>query len=309
MSIEMRGVCKSFGKKQALADLSLTVGKGEVYGLIGPNGAGKTTAMSIMVGLTGPDSGHCSVLGRAPRSKGPAERSRVGFLPEEPVFPEGLSALECLEFLGGCMGGSHGRAELLGLLGRVGLAQDAKRRATGFSRGMRQRLGLACALLGDPEVLILDEPSSALDPEGRRAVLDLIGALKDSGRTVLLSTHILSDVERACDRIGLIDSGRLILEGAMDDVLDGGLGLALELSFSRPLEAAEVRALGELPSVESIDARGAECELCFRPQADREAARAELLRAMAGLSLPLASLNAKKRGLEELFLAKAGRHA
>ncbi len=305
----MRGVCKSFGKKQALADLSLTVGKGEVYGLIGPNGAGKTTAMSIMVGLTGPDSGHCSVLGRAPRSKGPAERSRVGFLPEEPVFPEGLSALECLEFLGGCMGGSHGRAELLGLLGRVGLAQDAKRRATGFSRGMRQRLGLACALLGDPEVLILDEPSSALDPEGRRAVLDLIGALKDSGRTVLLSTHILSDVERACDRIGLIDSGRLILEGAMDDVLDGGLGLALELSFSRPLEAAEVRALGELPSVESIDARGAECELCFRPQADREAARAELLRAMAGLSLPLASLNAKKRGLEELFLAKAGRHA
>jgi len=309
MSIEMRGVCKSFGKKQALADLSLTVGKGEVYGLIGPNGAGKTTAMSIMVGLTGPDSGHCSVLGRAPRSKGPAERSRVGFLPEEPVFPEGLSALECLEFLGGCMGSSHGRAELLGLLGRVGLAQDAKRRATGFSRGMRQRLGLACALLGDPEVLILDEPSSALDPEGRRAVLDLIGALKDSGRTVLLSTHILSDVERACDRIGLIDSGRLILEGAMDDVLDGGLGLALELSFSRPLEAAEVRALGELPSVESIDARGAECELCFRPQADREAARAELLRAMAGLSLPLASLNAKKRGREERCLAKAGRHA
>jgi ABC-2 type transport system ATP-binding protein len=305
--VTARGLVKKYRAKTALDGLSLSVGRGEVYGLIGPNGAGKTTAMSIMAGLIGWDSGSCEVLGKGPRRRGSAERARVGFLPEEPVFAEKLTAREYLRFIGACMGLARPEAEAERLLAQVSLVEAADRRVGGYSRGMRQRLGLACALAGGPELLILDEPSSALDPEGRKDVTALILESKAAGKTVILSTHILSDIERVCDRIGLMRDGRLLLEGGMGEILDDGLGLTVDIRCSRPINEREAAELSRWPMAAAFSASGTDAALELRA-ADLDAARSALMAELGRLGLPVLSLNPRKRSLEELFLAKAGRH-
>ena len=304
MKLRIAELRKSYGGKRALDGISLTVEEGEIFGFIGPNGAGKTTTMSILVGLIPSDSGVCEVDGKAARGG-----AAVGYLPEQPVFAEQLSAREYLVMLARSMGLRRSGAEIQGLLERVSLAEAAHRRVAGYSRGMRQRLGLACALLGKPELLVLDEPSSALDPEGRRAVVDLIRELKAEGRTVILSTHILSDIERVCDRIALIDSGRILLEGAVDELLGEGPGGRTDLVFSRPLKPSELEALRALPSL-SLEVGNGGSVVCVTAEGEGAAgAGLEVVRRIAELELPLVSLNPRRLDLEELFLRKVGRRA
>jgi len=305
MKLRIEKLVKSYRGKRALDGISFSVPEGEVFGFIGPNGAGKTTTMSILAGLIGFDSGVCEIDGRAARSG-----SGIGYLPEQPVFSDYLTGREYLSMLAATMRMPRASEQTGRLLERVSLSDAAGRRIAGYSRGMRQRLGLACALLGGPDIVVLDEPSSALDPEGRRTVVDLIRELKAEGRTVLLSTHILSDIERICDRIALIDSGRILLEGAVDELLGEGFTGQTDLLFSRPLVSAELEALRTLPCVASVrpENGGAACSVIVEGS-DLAGGRMAVVREIADLSLPLVSLTPRRMSLEELFLRKVGRHA
>jgi ABC-2 type transport system ATP-binding protein len=206
---------------QALIDLNLEIPRGEVFGFLGPNGAGKSTAIKTLLNLISPDCGAVTILDR-PVSD-PSVRLHVGYLPENPYFYDYLTAEELLWF-GGKSAGMPAEAirkRSAMLLERFNLGAAAKRRLSSYSKGMVQRAGLALALIHDPQVAILDEPMSGLDPLGRKMVADLILELKSEGKTVFFSTHILSDIERICDRAGIIVSGRLRVVDRLETLLAG----------------------------------------------------------------------------------------
>ncbi len=206
-------------RRLALDGLTFRVERGEIFGYLGPNGSGKTTTLKILVGLLRPTSGSALVLGR-PYDE-PSWRTRAGFLPEQPYFYDYLTAEEYLDYAARLCGVPPARrraraAELLRLVGLWSARAAPLRR---HSKGMLQRLGLAQALVNDPEVLFLDEPMSGLDPVGRRMVRDIIGGLKGAGKTVLFSTHILPDAESLCDRVAVLKGGRLLSVGRLDEIL------------------------------------------------------------------------------------------
>src|SRR6059058_429174 len=218
-----------FGRRvRAVDDLSLEVHRGEIFGLLGPNGAGKTTTIKMWLGFVRPTRGSAWVAGHPAESL--ASRRRLGYLPENPALYEFLSGIEYLRYAGRLTGlsAADARARTGQLLEEVGLAGRADRRIRRFSKGMVQRLALAQALIGDPELVILDEPMSGLDPIGRKDVRDLILGLRQEGRTVLFSTHILSDVEAVCDRVGIMVEGRLTDCGSLADLVEPG-ARAIEL--------------------------------------------------------------------------------
>lgn len=225
-AIELRGLGKDFrghlglGRTTAVESLDLVVGRGQSYGLLGPNGAGKTTTLKMMLGLLRADRGEIRLLGRPPSD--PAARARIGYLPENPYFYDYLSAEEFLDFYGRLhgMSSSERREAIATTLQRVGLAGRERTPLRKFSKGMVQRLGLAQAIQHDPELVILDEPMSGLDPIGRREVRDLILALRDEGKTVFFSSHILQDAEMICDRVAILRQGRLRSEGALRELVD-----------------------------------------------------------------------------------------
>lgn len=203
---------------EAVRDVSFRVAANEVLGIIGPNGAGKTTTLKMLTGLVRPDSGSALVFGADVSL--PQNRRRMGYLPESPYFYEHLKAQELLRFYGqltGVEGRTLGR-RIEELLELVGLADARDRPIRKFSKGMRQRVGLAQALINDPDVVILDEPQTGLDPTGRKEVRDLIAGLKRRGKSVLFSSHILPDVEAVCDRVVVIHRGRLREQGALSDL-------------------------------------------------------------------------------------------
>jgi ABC-2 type transport system ATP-binding protein len=215
-ALEVNGLAKRYGATQALRGIDLTVGEGELVGLLGPNGAGKSTLVKSACGLVRPSSGSVRVCG-APAGSPPARRV-LGYLAELFRFPGWASADELLRLhqrLAGSAGGAGERAELLAL---VGLSDAADRRVEAMSKGMQQRLGIAQALVGGPRLLLLDEPTSALDPAGRRVVRDLLEELRRRGVAVLLNTHLLSEVERVCDRVAIIDRGELLAAGRPDEL-------------------------------------------------------------------------------------------
>lgn len=204
----------------AVVDVSFEVQPGEIFGLIGPNGAGKTTTLKVLTGLMQPTDGTAELFGRPSHERG--ARERLGYLPENPYFYEHLSARETLKFYAGLFGLS-GRSlddRVDYLLERVGLTHAADRKLKKFSKGMRQRTGLAQALINEPDLLIFDEPQSGLDPIGRKEVRDLILELKQEGKTLLFASHILPDVEAVCDRVAVIHRGRVIEVGALDELVD-----------------------------------------------------------------------------------------
>ena len=212
---------KKFGKTVALASLSMTVPRGEVFGFLGPNGAGKTTAVKVLLGLLAPTSGGGWLLGKP---VGDLEtRRRIGYLPELFRYQGWLSASEVLALH--CelapLPRSSWKDEISTVLETVGLTDRAGDRVGTFSKGMQQRLGLGAALLGEPELVFLDEPTSALDPVGRHDVREIIRGLSARGTSVFLNSHLLSEVEQVCDRVAVVDHGRVIAEGTMDELLGG----------------------------------------------------------------------------------------
>ncbi|WP_305042495.1 ABC transporter ATP-binding protein [Geoalkalibacter sp.] len=240
--IKVEGLGKTYresmgrGRVLALQDVSFEVPSGEVFGFLGPNGAGKSTTIKILLNLIRPDAGLATILGTDVRR--PELRRQVGFLPENPYFYDYLSAWELLKFGGRTAGMDEAAINKRGveLLERVNLLAAAKRHLRTYSKGMVQRAGLALALIHDPQVVILDEPMSGLDPLGRKMVGDLIMELKSQGKTVLFSSHVLTDVERFCDRAAIIVNGRLRLVGALKELLSAGG--SLEDVFLREVEKA-----------------------------------------------------------------------
>jgi ABC-2 type transport system ATP-binding protein len=224
---------------RALDGLSLDVPAGGVFGLLGPNGAGKSTTLKLLLNLLHPTSGRVELLGR-PAGDSDARR-RLGFLPEEPVFYDRLTAEQLLSYFAGLFGYARddSRARVASVLDRVGIGADRRRPLRQYSKGMIQRVGLAQALLNDPELVILDEPMSGLDPLGRRDLRDIILELADEGRTILFSSHILADAEVLCSHVAILAAGRLVRAGTLVE-LTGGQSGAAEIVFSNlPPETAE----------------------------------------------------------------------
>jgi ABC-2 type transport system ATP-binding protein len=219
--IETHGLAKSFGTRPAVIDLDLTVPRGCAFGFLGHNGAGKTTLIRMLLGLTQPDAGNMSMLGRPL----PAERGlvlgRVGAIVEEPHFHGHLTGRENLRVVAAVRGPeAFGRID--GALRRVGLLDRGEDRVKTYSQGMRQRLGVARCLIADPELLILDEPMNGLDPGGIQEFREMVRALVAEGRTVFLSSHLLDEIEKTCDAAAVIDSGRLIASGSIASLVAGG---------------------------------------------------------------------------------------
>jgi len=226
----------------ALKDISLEARAGEIFGYLGPNGSGKTTTLKILIGLIFPDRGEIQILGQPHSSS--AWRARVGYLPEQPYFYDYLTAAEYLDYAGRLFGMSRAArlARSRELLELVGLARSADVPLRRFSKGMQQRLGLAQALVNDPDLLFLDEPMSGLDPIGRRLVRDIILAQRDRGKTVFFSTHILPDAETLCDRVAVLRTGELVATGRIHDIL------RVDVSHVEILVSGmEAEALAKLP--------------------------------------------------------------
>ncbi len=311
-AIRVEDLKKYYGSVRALDGLNLNVEPGTVFGFLGPNGAGKTTTIRILTGLARPTNGRAWVAGAeiiadgravAPR----ALARRIGHLPEEPAFYPWMTPREFLDHVGRVFGlsASERAARTKELLDLVGLAEASQRRIGGFSRGMRQRLGLAQALVNRPEVLFLDEPVSALDPVGRKEVLELVGKLRGQC-TVLMSTHILADVERVCDTIGIIARGKMVTEAKQDDLLARYAVPAFEVESvngygDRITGWAET--LRKTGWVQTVTVAGQTARIIVN---DVETAQRELLASAVQAGLVLARYEMVRPSLEDVFLRLVG---
>ena len=246
-AIELRGLIKDFSvglrgvKLRAVDDLSLRVPAGQVFGLLGPNGSGKSTTIKIILGLLEPTAGGCRVFG-LPSTQIEA-RVDVGYLPESPYFYRHLSGRELVRFYARIcgLGGAKVAPRVAEVIDWVGLTESADRLVGTYSKGMLQRIGLAQALVHDPRLVILDEPTSGVDPVGAAAISELILQLKVQGKTVLITSHLLTQIEDICDRVAILDRGRLILEGAVCDLVGGAERQALIVEKLSPGELQELR--------------------------------------------------------------------
>ena len=278
-----------------LSEVSLSVAQGEIFGFLGHNGAGKTTTMKILLGLLRATSGRVELLGSP--TENVAVRSQIGYLPESPYFYDYLTAEEFLCFYGKLAGLARETIQnrILELLESVSLTEARHRQLRKFSKGMLQRIGLAQALIHDPELIILDEPMSGLDPSGRKEVRDLILGLRDQGKTVFFSTHIISDVEMICDRVGILARGKMLALGRIEDLVNE--------HEARSVEVVCDGVVGdELPDVKRLATRilqrGDRCLIILSGQDHLEQVLAVLRQAKG----KLVSVIPHKGSLEEIFL-------
>jgi ABC-2 type transport system ATP-binding protein len=266
-AVSVTGLTKTFGvpfqrrEIVAVRDLNLRVEAGEVYGLLGPNGSGKSTTLKIILGLVSPTRGKAEIFGCD--SSLVDSREAVGFLPESPYFYKYLSAAETLRFHGKLAGLHRERltARINELLELVGLTNARDRRLSGYSKGMLQRIGLAQALIHEPRLVVLDEPTAGVDPAGSRDIANLILDLKRRGITVLLSSHLLGQVQGVCDRVGILAHGELVCEGAIDDPLGVQNQTELVLENAQPELLAEIGALAARSGTRIIEQRQAQTTL------------------------------------------------
>jgi len=254
--IETKGLTKHYGNVVAVDGLDMAIQRGEVFGLLGPNGSGKTTIILMLLGLTEPTMGSVRVLGLDPVRQPLSVKSRVGYTPEQLGFYENLTARENLIYIAKLNGLRREEAyrRIDSILERLGLSDAADRRVSTFSRGMRQRLGVADALLKHPEIIIMDEPTQGLDPEVAREFLRIIRDLRKEGITILLSSHLLHQVQAVCDRVGLFRLGRMVLEGTVAELAQQVLGSAfrIQLQVDGPTSVL-MGALQGLPEVMSVE--------------------------------------------------------
>jgi ABC-2 type transport system ATP-binding protein len=304
-AISTAGLTKHYPGVAALTDLSLDVPAGSIYGFLGPNGAGKTTALRILAGLTAPTRGSASVAG-IPIGDGPAYRRQIGYLAQDPRFYDWMTGRETLRFVASLYDdASKGAANhVAAVLDRVGLADAADRRTGTYSGGMRQRLGIAQALIASPAVLLLDEPVSALDPIGRREVLDLMRELRGDV-TVFYSTHILDDVERVSDHVAILDGGRLVRSAPTAELLASFSQDQLQVVLGGADDATAV-AMATIPGIVSVEpgqrAGDLRTYLVRVQPGATTAVQAAITRFAADRDLTVAENHIVRLGLEDVFL-------
>lgn len=294
--ITVNNLNKKFKSFHALKGIDLHVQKGEVYGFIGHNGAGKSTTMNILTGLSRPTSGECIVNEKNVRAIHHPSDLHIGYLPEEPKFYPWMTAYETLEYLGNSKASKERIHEMLHW---VGLEDAARRRVGGFSRGMKQRLGIGAALVHDPELLILDEPSSALDPEGRSDVLRLIKDLKKMGKTVFFSTHILDDVERVCDTVGMLASGKIILEKPLIEIQKENIVPIYDVVLGQPANQTLIDQLQKISGVSAIKPKHNTLSISVD---DADAMSKQLLRFFLEKEVLIRSFLLRQNNLEDIFI-------
>jgi ABC-2 type transport system ATP-binding protein len=306
-AIATAALTKRFGDVLAVDGLTFSVPAGSVFGFLGPNGAGKTTTVRLLVGLARPTAGSATVAGLDATTGGRALAARIGYLDQDPRFYGWMTGRELLELVGRLHGlaGSELRRRVGEVLELVGLEAAARRRIGGYSGGMRQRLGIGQAMLNRPAVLFLDEPVSSLDPEGRRDVLEIVERLRGEA-TVLLSTHILSDVERVCDRVAILDHGRLVTEAQIDELLERHAAPILELD-PEPGQEGPVRVLVDrLRAAPWTRDVLAEHGLVRVVTTDPARAATEILPMVADTGVVLARFERVRPSLEDVFLRLVG---
>jgi ABC-2 type transport system ATP-binding protein len=323
-ALALSGVTKRYGDQVVVDQLDLQVERGRLYGFLGPNGAGKTTTIRILLGLVAPDAGEVELLGervggeRAQRLEGPGKGGGAGFrtmldegprallhvgaLIEEPAFWPYLSGrrnLECFARAGGPVADRHARLGRIDeVLATVGLSDAGSKKVRAYSQGMRQRLGIALALMGDPDLLVLDEPTNGLDPHGRRAVRVLLRRLADGGTTVFVSSHLLGEVEAMCDEVGVLVAGRLVAEGKPAQLRPAGERLRVEVDES---ERARALLTGEDDFEVLSPSREDEGAIRVRLLNGRSPAALNRLLVLNGLEVH--ALVPERDSLEEVFLS------
>ncbi len=310
--IELQGLTKTYGDQYAVNRLDLTIGRGEVFGLLGPNGAGKTTTILMMLGLAEPTAGTARVCGLDPARNPLQVKRRVGYMPDDIGFYEDRTAYDNLMFTARLnrIPESEAAERANALLERVGLAEAAGKRVGAFSRGMRQRLGLADVLIKRPDIIILDEPTLGIDPEGVRELLELISRLsRQEGLTVLLSSHHLHQVQQVCDRVGLFVKGKLIACGDIETLaraLDGEGTVTVDLELRSWTEELGER-LRSLDSVialdmeQSKDAADGTGEIAVRAKLTCSSDITPEIARLASSSSELLSISRRRYGLDDIY--------
>jgi ABC-2 type transport system ATP-binding protein len=297
-AVETSGLTKRFGARVAVDAVALRVPRGSAFGYLGPNGAGKTTLIRMLLGLTDATSGSMHLLGRPVPAERGAALARVGAIVEEPRFHGYLTGRENLTVIAAAREPeAHGRID--GALARVGLAQRADERVKRYSLGMRQRLGVARSLLADPELLILDEPTNGLDPAGIHEFRDMIRGFVAEGRTVLLSSHLLDEVEKICDQVAIVDRGRVVMQGAIEELATDGVPRILIATSD------DTRALGLLAQHRAVETTAAAPDgirVTLHRDVEADDAADDIGRRIYGAGLAIRHFERARASLEQRFL-------
>jgi ABC-2 type transport system ATP-binding protein len=302
-AVETHGLTKRFGTNAAVDDVELLVPRGSAFGYLGPNGAGKTTLIRTLLGLTRANAGTMSLLGIPVPAQRSRALARVGAIVDEPRFHHHLTGRENLRLLGAARGGDAG-GRIPASLARVGLTERADDKVASYSMGMRQRLGVAACLLSDPELLILDEPMNGLDPAGMHEMRTMIRSLTDEGRTVMLSSHLLDEVERTCDAVAIVDHGRVIRQGPIDELVRSAGARVVRLDVSDPVEAG--RLLEQAGLAASVTLGELKLTVTLRSDASRETV-AEVNRRLVEGGISVYGLQEVHASLEDWFLSVTSR--
>lgn len=293
MILETEYLSKLYGNKVGCKEICLSVDEGQIFGFLGPNGAGKSTVIKMLVGLIHPTSGEANILGLP---LGNLEtRRRIGFLPENFKYQEFLTSEELLNFHGALCKMSHieRRKRIPEVLKLVKLEENTNQRIKAFSKGMQQRLGIACALLAGPDLLFLDEPTSALDPIGRREIREILLGLRQQGKTVFLNSHLLSEVEMICNEVAVINKGQIIAEGTLSNLLSEGIEVDLQVGEINEAIKRELEKIGKIVFANDSGIRVAVSELEDVPQ---------LAEILIQKGARLYELTIRHRSLEDLFI-------
>jgi ABC-2 type transport system ATP-binding protein len=297
--LETKGLTKLYGDFVAVDNLNLSIRKGEVFGLLGPNGAGKTTTILMLLGLTDPTKGQVRVLGFDPARQPLSVKARVGYMPDQVGFYDELTARENLIYIAklNSISRDHLKSRVEEAIERVHLTQVIDKRVGTFSRGMRQRLGLADVLIKNPQLIVMDEPTQGLDPELAHEFLGMIHNLKEEGTTILLSSHLLHQVQVICDRVGLFSQGRMVVQGTVPELARKVLGGAYRIQLQAEGPAVKLRkALEGLQNVNNVKMNNGMIDIEARKDV-----RADVADAVIKAGGRLRSLNVESQSLDDIY--------